>query len=94
MKVYKYTLIPEWLADGEVLAPVELELPEGATVLRVGMQNGMLSMWALVDPFNETMVTRQFVVVGTGWDVPDSVIGHIGTVDDPPYVWHVFECVQ
>jgi hypothetical protein len=39
------------------------------------------------------MEQREFVIIGTGWDVPDNGIYH-GTVQISPYVWHVYEIVS
>lgn len=71
------------------LAPeVNVMMPEGAQVLYVGNQAGTIALWALVDP-DKSLVTRVFRIAGTGHDVPDGV--YVGTVQQGPLVWHVFE---
>lgn len=64
-------------------------LPKGYEILRVGAQEGKLYLWALVDPEREC-VDVKIDVIGTGWNVPDSIGKYIGTVDVGSLVWHVF----
>lgn len=69
-------------------------LPQGAKVLSVGDQEGERVLWALVDT-NNLLEARNFSIIGTGWDVTnDPGIHHskfIGTIHQPPFVWHVFD---
>ena len=85
MVIYKYPV------------PVEgsffnLTLPLGAQLLAFQNQNGQPVLWALVDP--ETVKeTRHFAIRGTGrpmndWRITDT---YIGTIQTPPFVWHLFE---
>lgn len=68
-----------------------LELPVGAKVINVGMQNSQITLWVIVDPKAEC-IKRCFRIVGTGNPFQDSdQCEHIGTVFDGPFVWHVFE---
>lgn len=68
-----------------------LEMPVGAKILHVAMQNGEVTIWAVVLP-NAEREKRAFRVVGTGNPFPDAdKWAHIGTVFDGPFVWHVFE---
>lgn len=66
-------------------------MPFGAEVLTVQMQQGLVTLWALVDE-DQYEHPRQFDIYGTGWDI-DSSTPHeyIGTVQDGDFVWHVFE---
>jgi hypothetical protein len=85
-RIYKYPL--------EVTDRQEVHLPEGAMILHVGVQNGVVCLWALVDPdaWNEH---RTFWIVGTGNPMPPTFgeIGwiHHGTVQQGLFVWHVWE---
>jgi hypothetical protein len=69
-----------------------IELPLGAEILTVAFQQGLLNLWALVDP---TMPTgeRQFEIRATGEEFEDKSCQYIGTVQSASgmFVWHVFE---
>lgn len=67
-----------------------VSMPLGAEILSVQMQRGVITLWALVDP-TAPVVTRSFVVVGTGHDLPDGNLMYRGTVQAGTFVWHVFE---
>ena len=65
-------------------------------VLSVGVQNEGLYVWALVDDKYEKAPTH-FYIVGTGNKAghltesrPHMAKRFIGTVQMPPFVWHVF----
>jgi hypothetical protein len=47
-------------------------------------------IWAKVSPENE-LEKRQFLVVGTGHTFDDTDMVYIGTYQDGPFVWHLFE---
>ena len=87
-RIYKYPL--------EVTDRQEVRLPEGAMIVHVGVQNGFVCLWALVDPdaWNEN---RTFWVIGTGNPMPPGFgadgIGfiHLGTVEWGAFMWHVWE---
>lgn len=57
-------------------------------ILHIGDQHGSLMLWA------ETEATavpgRRFTILATGNEL-HSGYAHIGTVFQPPYVWHVYE---
>lgn len=72
-----------------------LMLPDGARLLHVGMQNGGVVLWALVDTRNP-VTTRRIIFRGTGHPINDaSNLIHIGTTIDEErgLVWHIFERV-
>lgn len=69
-----------------------LELPLGAQLLAFQIQNSQPVLWALVDP--ETVKeSRHFALRGTGRAMNDwrSTDKYIGTIQIPPFVWHLFE---
>ena len=77
-----------------------IDLPRGATALSVGLQRGVITLWAEVDPTAEK-VPVQFWIIGTGHSLQPvnargDVVTFLGTVivhhDDLPedYVWHVY----
>ena len=70
-----------------------IEMPKGAEILTVDIQNGQMfnaQMWVKVDTENE-MEKRMFEVIGTGQNFDDTNRKYIGTYQDGPFVWHVFE---
>jgi|WetSurMetagenome_2_1015567.scaffolds.fasta_scaffold144668_5 hypothetical protein len=80
MKIYKYSL-------ELALSPI-VTMPKGAEVLSVGVQHDIIVLWAKVDPMAANR-WYQFYVVGTGYDAPDNA-KYIGTVQQGPFVWHIF----
>ena len=81
--IYKYTL------DSH---DCTLQLPKGAEFLTVQLQNGIPTLWALVNPMTVTE-ERHICIVGTGWDVEDNM-KYITTYMDGYFVWHVFELIR
>ncbi|MBZ9715301.1 DUF7352 domain-containing protein [Deinococcus multiflagellatus] len=77
--IYKYPL--------SLLEPTELDLPDGE-VTHVGAQNGQICLW--IRHAQAAPATRRctFMVVGTGQPFPTTMTS-LGTVQMPPYVWHV-----
>jgi len=83
MRIYKYNL-----RLGEVN---HLMLPAGSQILSVGVQQGIIRAWILLDHVAPTTEGCTFSIVGTGWDVIRDELGvFIGTVHDHGFVWHVF----
>jgi len=81
--IYKYTL------DSQ---DCTLQLPKGAELLTVQLQNGIPTLWALVNPMTVTE-ERHICIVGTGWDVEDNM-KYITTYMDGYFVWHAFELIR
>lgn len=71
---------------------VTIPLPHGAKVLYFGLQKGLTYIWVLVDTKQPTE-NRLFRMVGTGHDIPDESLDHIGTIQmsGGNLVWHLFE---
>lgn len=72
------------------------QLPQGARILHVDIQNEEIYMWAMVDNATDVMEFRDFVVVGTGWDLTSlentyTSYNHLGSIMDGQFVWHVLE---
>jgi hypothetical protein len=67
----------------------EIQMPKGAQILHVGDQGGQITLWAKVDPHAETGWLR-VSILGTGHEIPLDAGEHLGTVQQPPYVWHIF----
>lgn len=68
-----------------------IDMPAGAKILDVQIQNGTPAMWALVDP-DATEPPRRFALYGTGWDMPDDPGEYVATFQMPNgLVFHVFD---
>lgn len=66
-----------------------IQMPQGAEVLRVGMQGSTICLWACFIQ-NQPMAGRIFQIVGTGQPVVlrDT---YIGSVTDGAFEWHIWE---
>lgn len=83
--VYKYTL--------EMRGEQIRNLPVGAKILSVQMQNGALCLWAHVDLSRRSKQAHRIAIVGTGNPAPDiTKATHLGTVQmhNGAKVFHVF----
>ena len=70
---------------------IEIQLPEGARIIHVGMRGESPCLWAMVNT-KVPMKLRRFRVFGTGHPIPE--LSHdqfIGTVFQGCFVWHIFE---
>ena len=74
----------------EVSPVTELDMPAGAEVLDLQVQNGVPAMWALVDP-NAVKVKRFFRMYGTGHEMPNNPGKYVRTFQTQGLVFHVFE---
>ena len=73
-----------------------IEMPKGAEILSVQIQNGEMfnaCIWAKVNSENE-LEKRKFVIIGTGHSFDDTNMKYIGTYQDGPFVWHLFENIN
>ncbi len=70
-----------------------IELPIDSQVLKVGMQNGIIQMWVLVDPNQKQTSYRNFEMIGTGHAFEFDYLTHtyIDSVFDGPFIWHIWE---
>lgn len=82
LKVFKY---PVGVND-----IIEVPLPKGAKPLHFGEQNGMVCLWALVDP-SAPLTTYRFRMAGTGHPI-DTVGDYINTLimQEDQLVFHFF----
>ena len=77
--IYKYPLTR--------LTTLELYNPK---VVHVGMQGDEAFVWIEQDlGFANTKLT--LLIIGTGHQVPEAGVEHVGTFMDGPYVWHVYK---
>jgi hypothetical protein len=71
-----------------------IEMPIGAKILSIQNQDDRLYIWALVDTDAECEF-RYFTIVGTGHDFPEAdEFNYINTIQDGPFVWHIFELIN
>jgi hypothetical protein len=85
--IWKFTLA---LTDSQ-----RIEMPEETEILTVQLQGETIQLWAVVD-LHEPAKTemRTFEIHGTGNPISDGMREYIGTFQQPPFVWHVFERVS
>ena len=72
---------------------VTITLPKDAEILFVKREFDLFFLYALVDTEND-LEDRYIEVVGTGQEVHcdiDTERKFIGTVQEPPFIWHIFE---
>lgn len=67
-----------------------IEMPGGAKVLYVDTQGGAVCLWALVNPSAQKEL-RNFCIRGTGHPLGAERHTYHGSVQQGPFVWHVFE---
>lgn len=87
-QVWKYPL-PFGLGMSDVFP---LSLPERAPILTIQLQQGVPTLWALVDS-DRASATRWFRVAGTGHPIEQTILGYAGTWQwsDLGLVFHLFE---
>lgn len=89
--IHKYTLAVD------VLQPQVVMMREGDQILDAQWQHneGCICVWAIVDP-DMPMVPHSFFISGTGQKLPEGFdsyqkgSSYISTIQDGPWVWHVF----
>lgn len=79
-----------WKYQAELNDTIEFTLPKEAQLLKVGIQQGAITFWFLVDPDNPLADCKPFSIRDTGHPVPDNVT-YIDSVFDGPFVWHIFK---
>lgn len=78
-----------WKYPLDVTDKQVIQMPANAKVLSVADQAGVLTIWALVDVDAEKEA-RKFYVVGTGHPLDFTGANFLGSVQQGPFVWHVF----
>lgn len=84
-RIYKYEVPIESMP--------QIEMPHHAKPLSIGFQDGILMLWAIVDPDKYPIVSRKFRLLMTGEILPDTkYIGEfIGAVSKNGIVMHLFD---
>lgn len=86
-KVYKWALA---IDD----APQEIAIYEQSRILHCDFQNEQLCIWIEFGYSEDNRrKDRYFRVFGTGHLIPDNC-QWVATVQQPPFVWHVYEEVR
>lgn len=84
-----------WKFDVPVADRLLIQMPEGAKVLCVQVQNETPCIWAKVDPGTKVPVeVREFRVYGTGHNIDESeALEYVGTFQllGGSFVGHLFE---
>jgi hypothetical protein len=83
-RVWKFPLP---VLEGDVFT---IDMPFGADILTLQMQDRTPTLWALVDPYADS-VSRQFRIAGTGHPIADKIRGYVGTFQTGGLVFHLFE---
>ena len=85
-KIFKYPL--------QVTGEQTIKLPYPAHIQSLGEQEGQLVAWAVVDDKREADNEVDFLIVGTGHELPDQLPNHIQFTDTVQMsnglVWHVY----
>lgn len=72
-----------------------IEMPSGAEILTVQLQDQQPCLWAVVDVFDGSLTEMRTIEIhGTGNPIENGTIiprRYIATFQQPPFVWHVFE---
>ena len=84
-KVFKYSL--------RITDLQSLELPVGAKILCVKLQNDFPFLWALVDPSEENTEVVNIRCAGTGHEITEDIEEYIDTVlvMNGQFVFHFFK---
>jgi hypothetical protein len=69
---------------------VTLEIPFGGIVVHTESQDDVICLWVEVESSNPK-AHRSFKVFGTGHEIQMPYAIHVGTVQQGPFVWHVYE---
>ena len=85
-------MVSIWKFNLQTIDKQVIEMPVGAELLTVQIQNGEPCLWARVDT-NEMLEQRQIAIHGTGQELPDTTRKYIGTYQmvGGRLIFHVFE---
>jgi hypothetical protein len=79
-----------WKFPFDVAPRFSVQMPAVHRVCAVQLQGGVPCMWVLVDHAS-AVETVWFRVVGTGHQFDLDGLGFVGTFQQAPFVWHLFE---
>ncbi len=73
----------------EIAFAGEISVPKGSEFLTADIQDELFCAWFLVDSEAEKEA-REFYIHGTGHEIGPNE-KYLGTFQQPPFVWHLFE---
>lgn len=88
-QVWKFRLTST-SSGGILLSHGRISVPIGSTFLHCGIQAGYITAWLSVDPKERHTEPWAWRLVSTGEDYEPGNIKHFATIQDGPYVWHLF----
>jgi hypothetical protein len=88
--VYKYPL--------DMSERTTIEMPYDAQIVHVERQGRAYCLWAEhgTEPGTDKVSVMKkctFGIFGTGHEIPDSAV-HIGSIQDGPFVFHIYEVLS
>lgn len=81
MRIWKYVV--------NMIGLTEIQIPEGSEFVKVGLLNGEICVWAIVDP-DKPNTTRKILSVWTG-DEAGSILNYIGIAKVESTIYHIVE---
>jgi hypothetical protein len=72
-----------------VSSAMSIALPWGSRILSAQVQGNEVCIWVECNDGERSDLVDVFVI-GTGHPVPAEAVNYVGTVQMPPYVWHVY----
>lgn len=79
-----------WKFPLDITDRQKVEMPKFATLLSVQLQNGVACLWVEVDS-EQPKERRTFAIYGTGNPIPNNPGEYVGTFQQGPFVWHLYE---
>lgn len=80
-----------WKYPLKLIETQEILLPLGPKFLCVQVQNGIPTIWVMVNSKAE-LIGQGFRIIGTGWQLTEEPSGrYLGTFQLDGFVWHLFE---
>lgn len=68
---------------------IDASIGTNAKVLTVGIIDGAVYLWAMVDP-TTPRIMRKVHIICTGDECPCRYEDYVGTIQDGVYIYHVF----
>jgi hypothetical protein len=86
--------IHKFLCHGDPGDTFVIQMPEHARILHFMEQRGTLCIWAEVRTTERKMVSRTFVIFGTGYPISDEYdwiyCGTAGPTQEHGFIWHLY----
>lgn len=79
-----------WKFELEFKSPQVIDMPKGAIILDIQLQENSPCLWAIVNEFAE-IEQRRFIFCTTGSRLLETEKNYIGTVQENNFVSHLFE---